>query len=44
MDNLNVLLEIFKTYGVSGLLLIVLIYILVKGQLTFRYPGTWKKD
>lgn len=35
---METLLKILSNYGPWGLILIVLIYILLKGQLTFRYP------
>lgn len=35
---METLLNILSNYGPWGLILIVLIYILLKGQLTFRYP------
>ncbi len=37
------LLKILSEYGGWGLLLVVLIYILLKGQLTFRYPRPPRK-
>jgi hypothetical protein len=36
--SIEVLLAILKDYGVSGLILVVLIYMLLKGQFSFRYP------
>jgi hypothetical protein len=35
---MEVLAQIFKQYGPWALLFIVLIYILLKGQFSFRYP------
>jgi hypothetical protein len=35
---MEALLKILSDYGPWGLVLIVLIYILIKGQFTFRYP------
>lgn len=35
---METLLKILSDYGPWGLVLIVLIYILIKGQFTFRYP------
>lgn len=40
---MNSLIQILKDYGAWGLLLVVLIYLLVKGQITFRYPRIDKK-
>ena len=36
--SIEVLLAILKDHGVSGLILIVLVFIVLKGQFTFRYP------
>jgi hypothetical protein len=38
MLDLNKIYEILSTFGPWGLILIVLIYIVVKGQIAFRYP------
>jgi hypothetical protein len=32
------LFKILSTYGAGGFLLIVLIYIIIKGEISFRYP------
>ena len=39
----EVLIETLKTYGAWGLLLVVLVYVVVKGQFTFRYPRPERK-
>jgi hypothetical protein len=38
------LLHILTQYGGTGLLFVVIVYILLRGQLTFRYPRTDKKN
>ncbi len=38
------LLHILMHYGAGGLLFVVLVYILLRGQLTFRYPRTDKNN
>ena len=38
METLELLISIFKEYGVWGLILIVLIFLLIKGEVIFRYP------
>jgi hypothetical protein len=38
------LLHILKDYGAWGLLLVVLVYVLLRGQITFRYPRMDRKD
>jgi len=40
----EVIVETLKTYGPWGLVLAVLIYILLKGQFTFRYPRHEKRQ
>jgi hypothetical protein len=40
---MEALLKILGDYGPWGLVLIVLIYILIKGQFTFRYPRSNNK-
>jgi hypothetical protein len=35
---METLMKILSNHGPWGLVLLVLIYILLKGQLTFRYP------
>lgn len=35
---MDVLLKILINYGPLGLILIVVVYILIRGQLTFKYP------
>ncbi len=35
---METLLAILKDHGPSGLILVVLIFIILKGQFTFRYP------
>lgn len=39
----DVIIETLKTYGAWGLLLVVLVYVVVKGEFTFRYPRAEKK-
>lgn len=38
MLDLNKVYEVLDTFGPWGLILIVLIYIVLKGQIAFRYP------
>lgn len=40
---MEVLIKILIDYGAWGLLLVVLLYIILKGQFTFRYPRSEKK-
>ena len=40
---METLLKILSDYGALGLLLIVLVYILLKGQITFSYPRPEKR-
>jgi hypothetical protein len=35
---MDMLLDIFKEHGALGLLLVVAVFIVLKGQFTFRYP------
>ena len=42
--SIEVLLAILKDHGVSGLILIVLIYMLLRGQFSFRYPRSPKGE
>ena len=44
IEFMKPLLEMLKDYGGWGLLLVVLIYIVLKGQFTFRYPRPDKKE
>lgn len=37
------LLEIMSTYGPLGAILVVLLYILLKGEFKFHYPRAKKK-
>jgi len=39
---MEVLISILKEYGPWGLLLVVLVFMVLKGQLTFRYPRSGK--
>jgi hypothetical protein len=41
---METLLKILNDYGPWGLILIVMIYILLKGQFTFRYPRSNNKQ
>jgi hypothetical protein len=43
MLDLGEIYKILSTFGPWGLILIVLIYILVKGQIAFTYPRRGKK-
>jgi hypothetical protein len=43
MPDLSEIYKILSTFGPWGLILIVVIYILLKGQIAFRYPRTEKK-
>jgi hypothetical protein len=36
--SLDLLLQMLRHYGLWGLLAVVMIFILLKGQITFRYP------
>jgi len=36
--NIAALSQVLKTYGALGLLFLVGVYIILKGELTFRYP------
>lgn len=38
------LLGILQTYGVGGVLLVALVYIILKGRFTFQYPGDKKEN
>lgn len=40
---MNSLIQVLKDYGAWGLLLVVLMYLLLRGQITFRYPRADKK-
>ena len=40
----EIIIETLKTYGAWGLLLVVLVYVVVKGEFTFRYPRPEKKQ
>lgn len=35
---MEILLNILREYGIGGLVLIVSLYIILKGQFSFRYP------
>ncbi len=35
---MEILSEILKNYGIGGLVLVALIYIILKGQFSFQYP------
>jgi hypothetical protein len=35
---METLLKVLGEYGAAGLILVVLVYILLRGQLSFRYP------
>ena len=43
MEVFKILQEILGNYGAPVLLLLVLIFILLKGQIKFRYPRPEKK-
>jgi hypothetical protein len=36
--NIELILNILKDYGALSLMLVVFIYIIIKGQFTFQYP------
>lgn len=38
------LMNVLSKYGVAGLLLIVLVYILVRGRIVFHYPRPTNKS
>ncbi len=38
MEQIELLLNIFKDHGVWGLLLVVLVYVVLKSKFTFTYP------
>lgn len=38
MSGLNEIYKILNTFGPWGLILIVLIYVVLKGQIEFHYP------
>jgi hypothetical protein len=40
---MNSLLDVLREYGPWGLILVVVVYLLLKGQITFRYPRTERK-
>jgi len=40
---METLLSILRDYGVWGLVLVVLLYIILKSQISFRYPNDAKK-
>jgi hypothetical protein len=42
--TLSTILEALKIYGAPGLLLIMFVYIIVKGQISFEYPRRRKSD
>ena len=44
MPDLSEIYKILSTFGPWGLILIVLIYILLKGQISFRYPRPENKS
>lgn len=44
MLDLSVIYKILSTFGPWGLILIVGVYILLKGQIAFRYPRPEKKS
>ncbi len=39
---MDVIIDIFNKYGVWGLILVVVVYIIINGRFTFEYPR--KKD
>jgi hypothetical protein len=41
--EINAVLEVLKNYGLPGVVVIVFIYILVKGRISFEYPRSEKK-
>jgi hypothetical protein len=41
--EINAVLEILKNYGLPGVVLIVFVYILLKGRISFEYPRPEKK-
>lgn len=44
-STLQVLIELFKEYGATGALFLVMLYIILRGQFSFQYPrSTEKKD
>jgi hypothetical protein len=43
MFDLNEIYKILSTFGPWGLILIVLIYIILKGQISFHYPRRGNK-
>ena len=38
MHYMETLLKILGDYGAAGLILVVLLYILIRGQISFTYP------
>ncbi len=41
--EINTILEILKNYGLPGVVLLVFVYILLKGRISFEYPRSEKK-
>lgn len=41
---MEMILQILRDYGALGLILAVLLYIILKGKLTFQYPRTKDKS
>jgi hypothetical protein len=35
---METVLQIFKSYGAKGLILVLLVYLILKGEFVFRYP------
>ncbi len=35
---IDILISILKDYGVWGLILVALVYLVLKGEFSFRYP------
>jgi len=42
MEILELLIGILKEYGIWGLILAVLLFLLLKGEVVFRYPRSPK--
>ena len=41
---METLIKILIDYGPGGLVLVVVVYMLLKGQIEFRYPRSRKED